>query len=119
MFNANVIYLFARAKSLLYNTTGSDILQINAHKRTPVSRTNMMKFRYCIEVVMITYYHAVVKIGRCCCTQWRVLLPFKQKNQSSFANSIKKSMVSCGITGNNRCNAIATPSRTRQDLLQA
>src|SRR5437764_8645703 len=80
MFNANVIYLFARAKSLLYNTTSSDILQINAHKRTPVTRANMMKFRYSIEVVIITYYHAVVKIGRRGCTQWRVLLPFKQKS---------------------------------------
>src|SRR5207247_9604272 len=78
MFNAHVIYSLTCAKSLLYYTTSSQILQIDAHKRTPVSRANMMKFCYSIEVVIIAYYHAVVKIGCCCCTQWRFLISFNQ-----------------------------------------
>ena len=67
MFNAHGVNLFARAEALLYDTSGSQILQVCAHKRAPVSRADMMKFGHRVEVVVIAYYHAVVKIGCCRC----------------------------------------------------
>src|SRR5215467_1963552 len=87
MLYTHTIYFLTCAEPLLYHTTSSEILQIDTHKRTPVSRANMMKFCYSIKVVVITYYHAVVKIGCSCCTQWRILLSFKQKMYHFLARS--------------------------------
>src|SRR5438270_4974214 len=91
MFNAHGIYLFARAESLLNNAARSQILQVYAHERAPVSWTDMMKLSHCIQVVVIAYNHAVIKICCSCSAQWSGRLSFLQNNIS---------MVNCQKQGN-------------------
>src|SRR5579884_853053 len=81
MLDAHFFDLFAGTEAHLDHTPGAHVFQVGADERTPVSGADVVELGHNVQVVIITYYHAVAKIGGSCISHGIILLPIIKHNR--------------------------------------
>src|SRR5947209_1531275 len=81
MLDTHFFDLFTGAEAHLDHTSSAHVLEVGADERTPVSRADVVELGHNVQVIIITYYHAVAKIGCSCISHGIILLPIGKHNR--------------------------------------